>query len=74
MINRLKEIRQDRDIKAKDIYNRLGIVQSAYSDIETFRNSPKIEYLIFLAHFYNTSIDYLMCLTDDPRPYPRHKI
>lgn len=70
---RIKEIRIDRDLKHKDIAKYLNISQSTYSDLENEISSAKAEYLIKLAEFYNTSIDYLLGITDIMKPYPRNK-
>ena len=42
-----------------------------YSYIETGSQQLTDEILIKLATFYNTSVDYLLCLTDNPVPYPK---
>lgn len=70
---KLKEIREDRDLKHKDIAKILNISQSTYSDLENEVSGLKAEYLIKLACFYNTSADYILGLTDVQKPYPRKK-
>ena len=71
MKTRIKELREDNDKLQKEIYTFLNIKQSAYSDIEQGINMPTADKLILLAEFYCTSVDYILNLTDDPRPYPR---
>lgn len=68
---RIKEIREDRDLKHKDLAEVLSISQSTYSDLENEISSAKAEYLIKLADFYNTSVDYLLGRTNIIKPYPR---
>ncbi len=70
-MNRLKEIREDRDLLQKDIAKLLSITQTGYSKYEVETNDIPTETLKTLAKFYNTSIDYLLCLTDERKPYPK---
>lgn len=70
---RIKELREDNDIKQKKIAELLGIQQNSYSQIENEKNTIQIDHLIKLAKFYNTSTDYLLCLTDEIKPYPKNK-
>ncbi len=70
-MNRLKEIREDRDLFQKDLAHILSISQTGYSKYEVGTNDIPTEILVKLAIFYGTSIDYLLCLTDERNPYPR---
>lgn len=70
-INRLKEIRENRDLKQKDIANILGIKQQQYSEYEISKRLIPITYLSNLADFYDTSIDYLLSKTDIRKPYKK---
>ena len=47
--------------------------QTGYSKYETGENDVPTAILIQLAEIYQTSVDYLLGRTDDPRPYPRRK-
>lgn len=58
-IDRLKEIREERGLLQKDVAKVLKMSRVQYS-----RHERGI-----LANFYNTSIDYLLCLTDERNPY-----
>ncbi len=61
---RLRDLREDRDLKQTDIAKLLGIQQTVYSRYERgFQNIP-IEYLIKLAEFYGVTTDYILGLTD----------
>lgn len=62
----LKAIREDRDIKQKDIAAYLNVSQNTYSQYETGVISITAEVLIKLADYYNVSIDYLLDRTDIP--------
>lgn len=69
-INRLKEIREDKDLKQKDAANALGIKQQQFSECEIGKRLIPINYLYELAIFYDTSIDYIVGKTDERKPYP----
>ena len=72
-MNRLKELREDKDLYQKDIADYLKIDQSNYSKYELGKINIPINSLIILATFYNTSIDYLLGLTNESKPYTRTK-
>jgi len=71
IFNRLKEIREDRDLYQKDIANVLEITQAQYSRYETGENIITLENIYKLADYYQTSIDYLLYRTDTRKPYPK---
>ena len=62
----LRNIREDNDIKQKDIAKYLNVSQNTYSQYETGVISLTAEVLIKLADYYNVSIDYLLDRTDNP--------
>ncbi len=62
----LRAIREDRDIKQKDIAKILNVSQNTYSQYETGTISLTAETLIQLANFYDVSIDYLLDRTNKP--------
>ena len=68
---RLKGLREDRDLLQKDIAKILYMSQTGYSKYEVGTNDIPTEILKKLASFYDTSIDYLLCLTDERKPYPK---
>ena len=70
-MNRLKELREDKDLYQKDIADYLKIDQSNYSKYELEKISIPLEYLKQLADFYNTSTDYILYRTDKRKPYPK---
>ncbi len=65
--NRLKDIREDRDLKQSDIAKLLDTTQEQISKYETGKQLMGIDKYIKLAQFYNISIDYLAGLTDTPK-------
>ncbi len=70
-IERLKEIREDKDYKQSDIAKVLNTTQQQYSKYELGLQVIPIERLVKLAKFYNTSVDYLIGLTNERKPYPK---
>ena len=69
-MNRLKELREDKDIIQSEIAKVLGITQTGYSKYEVETNDIPTDVLKKLARYYNTSIDYLLYLTDVNKAYP----
>ena len=61
---RIKDLREDHDKFQKDIAQLLGISQQYYSEYEKGNRTIPINHLITLAKYYNTSIDYLVGLSD----------
>ena len=70
MYKRLRDLREDKDMNQTQIAKILGMSQTGYSKYETGENDIPTEILIKLARFYNTSIDYLLGETDEPKRYP----
>lgn len=62
----LRGIREDRDIKQKDVAKILNVSQNTYSQYETGVISLTAEVLIKLSDYYNVSIDYLLDRTNNP--------
>ena len=70
-MNRLKDLREERDLNQIDIANMLGIGQAGYSKYESEKNDIPTDILFKLAKYYNTSIDYLLFRTDERKPYKK---
>lgn len=70
---RLKDLREDKDLKQEDIANLLNISQTNYSKYELGKVNIPINSLKVLASFFNTSIDYILGLTNETKPYPKIK-
>jgi len=73
MRQRLRDFREDRDISQKEMAEFLKIAQTTYSDYEHGKINIPLDTLKKLALFFDTSIDYLLELTDVSTPYPRKK-
>lgn len=64
---RIKEIREDRDIKQKEIAEILQTDQSYYSKYERGLHTMTADQIIILCKYYNLSADYLLGIIDEPR-------
>lgn len=73
MYSRIRDLRNDKDLTQKDIAEILGMSQTGYSKYETGENDIPTAVLIRLAEIHKTSIDYLLGLTDEQKPYPRKR-
>jgi len=69
MFRRVRDLREDNDLTQKQLAELLQIHQTTYSDYELGNLNIPVDILIRLAGFYKTSVDYLVGLTDDPKPY-----
>ena len=68
MLERIKELREDRDITQKEIAKELNCSQQAYSNYELGQRDIPTDVLIKLCKFYNISADYILGLTDEIKP------
>ena len=68
---RIRDVREDHDLTQSEMAKLLACTQQTYSRYETGEITIDINSLEQLALFYNTSIDYLVGLTDNPKPYTR---
>ena len=71
--SRIRGLREDRDLRQKDIADYLHCSQVAYSRYELGTRDVPSEVLIALAEFHETSVDYLLGVTDVKTPYPPAK-
>ncbi len=73
MYQRIRDLREDHDLRQADVAAFLQCTQVCYSNYETGKRDIPTEVLIRLAGFYKTSVDYLLGLTDRREPYPKGK-
>ena len=66
-MNRLRDLREDRDLNQTQIAKILNMSQTGYSKYETGENDIPTNILIALANYYRVSIDYILCQTDNPK-------
>lgn len=71
MYRRIRDLREDHDLNQTQVAKFLNMSQTGYSKYETGENDLPTAVLIKLADYYNTSVDYLLNLTDVVKPYPR---
>lgn len=70
-LKRLRDLREDADLKQLNIANLLGITRQQYSLYETGKRDMPAEYIKILANFYGTSCDYILELTNNSKPYQK---
>lgn len=58
----IRELREDHDLKQKDIAKLLGTTQQIYSRYENGENEIPVRHIITLCKFYNVSADYILGL------------
>ncbi|MFQ9014978.1 MAG: helix-turn-helix domain-containing protein [Lacrimispora saccharolytica] len=61
---RMRALRQDRDLTQTQLADMLGVAQTTYSQYELEKRPMPIDYLIALCKFYNVSADYMLGFTD----------
>ncbi|MBE6546504.1 MAG: helix-turn-helix transcriptional regulator [Ruminococcaceae bacterium] len=66
---RIRDLREDSDLTQQEVADFLHVKQNTYSQYETGRHQIPIDILIQLARYYHTSVDYLLGLTDQRKPY-----
>lgn len=60
MYQRLKDLREDRDLTQKEVADLIGKSRSGYSNYESGACDIPTDVLIFLAEYYRTSTDYIL--------------
>jgi len=71
MFERIRNMREDRDMTQAQIAEYLSIHQTTYSDYELGNLNIPVTVFDKLADLFETSIDYLVNRTDERKPYPR---
>ena len=69
---RLKDLREDADVTQATLAAYLHIKQNTYSQYENGQRQIPLSVLIELAGFFNTSIDYIVGITDVKTAYPKN--
>ena len=64
---RLRDLREDRDLLQRQVAERLRCSQRVYSNYERGERDIPTDILIRLSEFYDVSVDYLLGLTNNPR-------
>ena len=71
MYERIRNLREDRDLTQKQIGQLLNMSQTGYNQYEIGKNDIPTKVLQQLADFYNTSTDYILGTTNETKPYPK---
>ncbi len=66
---RIRDLREDRDWNQTTVAKMLNMSQTGYSKYETGENDVPTRVLIALSRIYNTSVDYLLGQTNNPKRY-----
>ena len=67
----IRALREQNHLTQTQLAQKLHMAQNTYSQYETGRRQIPIALLIQLSEFYETSVDYLLGLTNETKPYPR---
>ena len=67
MKNNLKKLRAERKLTQVALQMQTGIEQALLSKFENGERTPPTETLVILADFYDVSIDYILCRTENPK-------
>lgn len=70
MYRRIRDLREDHDLKQEDLARLLNCTQACYSNYENGKRDIPTETLRILADFYDVSVDYLLDRTSSKKPYP----
>lgn len=65
MFKRIRDLREDADLKQKDVAAVLNCSQQVYSNYELGQRDIPTDILIALAKYYETTTDYILELSDD---------
>ena len=68
---RLRDLREDHDLRQKEVAALLGIDQRVYSNYETGKREIPSRFVVLLAEYYKTSADYILGRTNQKEPYPK---
>lgn len=63
---KIRDLREDRDLKQREVAAYLSCSQRVYSNYEMGQRDIPTDVLVKLSEFYNVSVDYLLGLTPNP--------
>ncbi len=67
MYQRIRDLREDHDLKQRELAQILHCSQQVYSNYELGERDIPTEILIRLSEYYKVSVDYILGLTDNPK-------
>ncbi len=68
---RIRNLREDNDLTQEQVGRAINVPQRTYAYYESGERMVPPRVLCSLAHYYDVSVDYILGLTDDKKPYPR---
>lgn len=68
---RIRQLREDRDLSQEFVASLLHVAQKTYSDYELGKTRIPVPCLLYLAKYYNVSMDYLCGISDVKNGYPK---
>ncbi len=72
-LKRLKDLREDKDLRQREVASILNITRQQYGLYETGKRDIPAEFIKSLAIFYQTSTDYILELTNNIHSYTKSK-
>lgn len=72
-LKRVKELRESKKLTQNDVCKVIGIQQPQYNRYETGKRDFPLAYIVEVALLFNTSVDYILELSDESKPYKRIK-
>lgn len=73
LYKKIRDLREDKDLTQQKIAEYLNVTQATYSRYESGELDIPTAVLIKLAEFHEVSVDFLLGLTDNPKPYGRNR-
>ena len=70
MLENLRKLREEKGLSRREVAGILSVSTAVYTALEQGRRKKGIDLIIKLADYYDTSVDYLLGVTDDPVPKP----
>lgn len=67
MYRRIRDLREDRDLKQREVADFLNCSQQVYSNYELGQRDIPTDVLIRLSEYYKVSVDYILGLTENPK-------
>lgn len=69
--DRLRALRQDKDLTQNALSKLLSIDRKTLSNYETGYRTPSIYLVVKMANYFEVSVDYILGITDIPTQYPK---
>jgi len=73
VFHRIRDLRDDSDMTQKQIAVYLNCSQQVYSNYELGQRDVPTQVLLLLSKLHKTSVDYILGVTDEKKPYPKSR-